>query len=364
MQKFIKFNIDTTYDDMRIIEKAIFEGDTLTMVIKVYDNGILADLTNQIVDLVLLKPDGTVVEGVQQTISNGVITAKLSEQATLAVGFVQGTLQITEDATSHLSTNLFTYMVLPSIADTVLEKSADEIQTLQDLLIAIRNNETVINNYTSLINQVFATTSSIQALADIQAYINSNLAALTTQNTNAANNIPIIQSENIKALANIAAMQSFGDVTALAQTVQNNTNKLAYMSKTAKAITSKIVNATTTKNIALVGDSITGGVNGTGFALTGDIIYGGYRTNLNGHCWANSLKTFLESKYICTVTNRGVPGLKSMDIASNLSTFIKSTDDIVIIMVGTNNRLVSTGLASLESDLTTIIIIVKPTIKK
>jgi hypothetical protein len=63
MQKFIKFNIDTTYDDMRIIEKAIFKGDTLTLVIKVFDNGILADLTNQIVDLVLLKADGTVVEG-------------------------------------------------------------------------------------------------------------------------------------------------------------------------------------------------------------------------------------------------------------------------------------------------------------
>lgn len=240
MQKFIKFNIDTTLDDMQIIEKAIFKGDTLTLQIKVFNNGVLADLSNQTVDLILKKFDGTVVEGVQKTISNGIITATLTEQATLSEGIVTGTLQITESSTSHLSTNIFTYIVLPSIADTVLEKSKDEINTLSDLLLTISNNENIINTYTNLINQAWNTTDSIKALADIQSYISNNLTQLDNKNATANSNISALENENNRADTNIPALKAENDnaddkldkfklydPTNLIQQVQNNTSSLS-----------------------------------------------------------------------------------------------------------------------------------------
>jgi lysophospholipase L1-like esterase len=103
-------------------------------------------------------------------------------------------------------------------------------------------------------------------------------------------------------------------------------------------IISKLVLPSSTQQVKLIGDSITAGVGGTGYATTGEIIYGTYQVNVNGVCWANSFKTYLEGKFGCTVKNWGVSGKTSKDLLNNISTLIQPADTIVICMIGTNDR--------------------------
>ena len=108
------------------------------------------------------------------------------------------------------------------------------------------------------------------------------------------------------------------------------------------------------KKIKFIGDSITAGVGGTGYLLNGDIIYGDHKVNTSGHCFANNIKTYLENKFNCTVKNFGIGGTTSQDIVSNLSSLISKNDDIIVCMIGTNNRHVTDGLNVLKKDLKTI----------
>lgn len=109
-------------------------------------------------------------------------------------------------------------------------------------------------------------------------------------------------------------------------------------------IVNKLALATTTKKIVLLGDSITHGVGGTGFAQDGDLIVTdsnnvSYYRNPNGICWANMLKTYLEAKFNCTVTNNGCTGTTSIFTAGLMDTLCPTDTDIAICMIGHNNRL-------------------------
>lgn len=108
------------------------------------------------------------------------------------------------DASGHLSTNTFTYLVLPSIADEVFEASKSQIETLGDLLQAISANNEILNKYTTLINQVAGTTQSVEALGIIETYIKANLPALQTANSEAVKNIADEKVQNTQATQNIA----------------------------------------------------------------------------------------------------------------------------------------------------------------
>lgn len=93
--------------------------------------------------------------------------------------------------------------------------------------------------------------------------------------------------------------------------------------------------------IKLIGDSITHGYGGTGFtndSSNGEQIISGYYVNTNGHCWANSLKDYLSEKFGCVVKNYGTTGRASGHLVLNLSSLIEPEDDIVICMIGTNDR--------------------------
>lgn len=90
--------------------------------------------------------------------------------------------------------------------------------------------------------------------------------------------------------------------------------------------------------IKLIGDSITHGVGGTGFEQNGDVIFDVYKVNNDGHCWANSFKSYMESKFNCTVLNYGTTGRNSTALLNNIHTLVKDTDDIIICMIGTNDR--------------------------
>lgn len=91
-------------------------------------------------------------------------------------------------------------------------------------------------------------------------------------------------------------------------------------------------------NVKLIGDSITQGLGGTGYAQDGEVIVDDFRVNTKGYCWANLLKAYLESKFSCTVTNYGTSGRTSSYLLANIDTLVKEEDDIVICMIGTNDR--------------------------
>lgn len=115
-------------------------------------------------------------------------------------------------------------------------------------------------------------------------------------------------------------------------------------------IMSKLVLSSEVVRVKLMGDSITHGVGGTGFAQDGDLIYTknettSWRVNTAGHCWANSLKSYFENKFNCIVKNYGCSGLNSYDYIYNdnamLKSIVEDDDDIIIIMIGTNDRSIS-----------------------
>lgn len=91
--------------------------------------------------------------------------------------------------------------------------------------------------------------------------------------------------------------------------------------------------------IKLLGDSITYGACGTGCQSNGDEIgTTGYKRNPNGYCWANLFRDLMESKHNCTVINNGIGGKTSSYLVTNLSQLVDDEDDIVILMIGTNDR--------------------------
>lgn len=105
-------------------------------------------------------------------------------------------------------------------------------------------------------------------------------------------------------------------------------------------IANLIYDKDTTINIKLLGDSITYGIGASNRLTTS---------------WAALVKSELEAKFNCSVTNSGVSGVGSQYIVDNISTLISNTDDIVICMIGTNNRVSETAFKRLDSDLQTIL---------
>lgn len=110
---------------------------------------------------------------------------------------------------------------------------------------------------------------------------------------------------------------------------------------------SKILNTTVSYKIKLLGDSITAGVGGTGFNEDGQAImtidpWGGvsrtWYVNTSGHCWANELKSYIEDKTPSTVYNFGCEGIAAWQVLNNISTLVEDDDDLIILMIGTNNR--------------------------
>lgn len=134
------------------------------------------------------------------------------------------------------------------------------------------------------------------------------------------------------------------------QKIDNINTDLNARMKDIFSITSKIEG----KKIKILGDSETAGVGGTGYNCDGETIYGNFKVNTSGHCWANEVKKYLENNYSCIVKNFGISGLKSSDIVSNIDSLIKQDDDIILCMIGTNNRNIINGDTILKNDLKTI----------
>jgi len=244
MLKTLYIPLDTTLDNVVECTKLIKRGDTLTLTIKLFTNGVLANLTGQSIDLILKKSDNTLIESTITTVSNGVITATLSQQATLVQGVVSGEIQVYTTGTLT-STNTFTFEVSSSLADNVLEISQNDIQVLADLRNLIASGQTDIIQYENSVLAIGNTVSAIEALANIKSYIDTNLLALQNANATSTVNIPALKTENDKAptlTTNLATQNTSATSNISALTTKNAdavTNKTNLDNSNATATTTK-----------------------------------------------------------------------------------------------------------------------------
>lgn len=72
--------------------------------------------------------------------------------------------------------------------------------------------------------------------------------------------------------------------------------------------------------------------------MDGEAIAGGFSRNTNGYCWAKLFKGYLGEKYRVEVVNNACSGTRVEFILDHFDTLVDETDDLVICMIGTNNR--------------------------
>jgi lysophospholipase L1-like esterase len=165
--------------------------------------------------------------------------------------------------------------------------------------------------------------------------------------------------------------ETYGNYISENMLTQDLKTKAAF--QTVQSVMNVLVQSSKKINIKLLGDSITHGVGGTGYAQDGALIYDpgwtNWHVNTSGHCWANSLKSYFESKFNCSVKNYGMSGAGSANIVEgiNAGALLASDDDIVILMIGTNDRNVATSAGSptnFLANLNTIINLVRGQGKK
>ncbi len=110
------------------------------------------------------------------------------------------------------------------------------------------------------------------------------------------------------------------------------------MNTEAARIFSSLILPEKTVRIKLLGDSITHGVGGTGFAQDGEPITQGFARNPEGFCWAKLLKDYLESRFDCRVVNNGCTGTTIDFVLERFDRLVEPEDDIILCTIGTNNR--------------------------
>ena len=110
------------------------------------------------------------------------------------------------------------------------------------------------------------------------------------------------------------------------------------MNTEAARVFSRLILPERTVRIKLLGDSITHGMGGTGFAQNGEVFTSGFARNPDGFCWANLFRDELESCYDCKVINNAISGARIELILERFDELVDEEDDIVLCAVGTNNR--------------------------
>lgn len=133
MKKPIKISIDTITKNSTVNYDNIVKGDTLRMTINMYQNSTSLDLTGQIIDIILRKSDGYNYEKRNITVPSGnVLVVDFDIQATLAPGKVVGEIHV-KDSNGICISNKFIYEVDSTVADDIVEKSRDKIETLEEI---------------------------------------------------------------------------------------------------------------------------------------------------------------------------------------------------------------------------------------
>lgn len=124
-----------------------------------------------------------------------------------------------------------------------------------------------------------------------------------------------------------------------------NSDVLGSVKAPLSSILADLIFTTETKKIKLIGDSITHGMGSSDFKQStdeSDFLFNvgkfpQYR-NYGVKCWAGMLKTYLEEKFNCTVTNNGTSGATAQQLVDNWDAIVSADDDVIICMIGTNDR--------------------------
>ena len=125
--------------------------------------------------------------------------------------------------------------------------------------------------------------------------------------------------------------------------------------KTPESIFYDFLNKSGAKKLKLLGDSITHGMGGTGFK-SNSTSEGGVLiptttvyTSPTSVSWANLLRDNIQKlDSNITVLNYGISGTDSNYVNNNKASLVESDDDLVIIMLGTNDTMASKGRTPLH----------------
>ena len=115
-------------------------------------------------------------------------------------------------------------------------------------------------------------------------------------------------------------------------------------------------------DIHILGDSISAGVGSSGYGLTTAPIFTDnsgttyYEPNHTSPSWANKLRNYLERVNPSSSFFNGAIGGKSAKFFNeNKSLYMPDNKDVVFVMLGTNDRVVSSNLSEFKSNLTELL---------
>ena len=122
-------------------------------------------------------------------------------------------------------------------------------------------------------------------------------------------------------------------------------------------------------NIKIIGDSIAAGAGSSDSVKTKEVILDTCtktffrRTSLKS--WSSLFQIYMLDKFPkCTVVNNGCGGITSTEVRENLSKLCSDEDELVIILLGCNDRKVLNGMNQLFDNLTFLIKFLKDRNKK
>ena len=113
-------------------------------------------------------------------------------------------------------------------------------------------------------------------------------------------------------------------------------------------------------NITIIGDSLAAGGGSSKIRRIDEVILVDgeeiYVRREAPNSWWGKLKFYLEENYPnCCVTNNGCGGINSSVVRENLNHLYNQKDDIIIILLGTNDRKIENGMEKLHRNLTYIV---------
>jgi len=183
--KPLSLSIDTINNDTVLKYENVRKGDTLKFNISIFEDSQSKNLAGESMHIVLAKPDGYAVEKIINSITGNNFDVEFDVQATLSVGDIEGIIEIistnSQGVVTSDITNIFTFEVKPNPSSNIVIKSADQIETLQQIV-------NLINNYNANAdNLAIQNTLAIQNKADLTALNNTSDELVDRLETDAAN---------------------------------------------------------------------------------------------------------------------------------------------------------------------------------
>lgn len=210
--------------------------DSLNLILNIFDNSVQANLANYNVRLVAMKADKVplIQEQMGITINNNVVTIAASEQLTTTSGntlvelqFIHKTtgqrkamfnlvLMVNPSALEMGSTiSTATYTLLQEL-ENKLDQAGSFLENIDEAIEANDNLTATLATATTKNADLEANNSTAATLIANGTTLNNSLSANITEGTTLDSNL---DAANTLATSNITAMESFGDVTQLAQNV-------------------------------------------------------------------------------------------------------------------------------------------------